>query len=377
MASNASTLLQRLRYWQGQALRSRDLNDQMAFEALLRAWHNRALHLLAYGIREGLEVTLDAAGKAVEVRPGLAYDAGGRELIVHQSQRFLLPQATIPLDGLILILSYRESASSFGRDISEACLPGCAPGDAATSLSWVPAGRFDPQHGVALRLLKPGPQLLPTFSLQRARPLARPRIGGGATLPGNTAWRLWRRESKTIEGSAEEPGAETPGGETIEANGEGGTTESGLVVVRKAPPAKAGATPAPAAHVLGLQVDVDTSAAGFTVVPCYQAWLEGDVWNPDLIDLFAEQYKGTQNSFEKVFWQLADGLVLLQLLELRFGHVYQPTASGFTYRLWFPQLTKWVHSGSLFEYLLLLAHQGRLAVAWVGIQEHGTAEAAP
>src|SRR5262249_23851380 len=49
--------LERLRYWQGQMLRSRDFRDQAAQQAELRWWHNRALHN-AYGVVAGLGVTL-------------------------------------------------------------------------------------------------------------------------------------------------------------------------------------------------------------------------------------------------------------------------------------------------------------------------------
>jgi hypothetical protein len=102
MAVDPAMLLQRLRYWQGQALRSRDLNDQVAFDALLRAWHNRALHSPAgesvYGVREGLAAALDAAEEAVEVQPGLAYDARGRALPLPAPLRLALPPA-LPAGG--------------------------------------------------------------------------------------------------------------------------------------------------------------------------------------------------------------------------------------------------------------------------------------
>jgi hypothetical protein len=42
--------IERLRYWQGQKLRSRDFRDQMEMAAQLRWWHNRALHQ-AFGVR--------------------------------------------------------------------------------------------------------------------------------------------------------------------------------------------------------------------------------------------------------------------------------------------------------------------------------------
>src|SRR6516225_2672470 len=47
--------LQRLRYWQGQMLRSRDFRDQLAIEGQLRCWHNRAMHN-AFGVASGFKV---------------------------------------------------------------------------------------------------------------------------------------------------------------------------------------------------------------------------------------------------------------------------------------------------------------------------------
>src|ERR1035438_517824 len=54
--------LERLRYWQGQMLRSRDFRDDGAIEAQRRWWHNRALHA-AFGINYGLQVAGDASSR--------------------------------------------------------------------------------------------------------------------------------------------------------------------------------------------------------------------------------------------------------------------------------------------------------------------------
>lgn len=321
-------LLQRLRYWQGQALRSRDLNDQMAFEDLVRIWHTRALHQ-AHGVRQGLEVALDVTVPAVIVSPGLAFDARGRELIVGQPRQLALPE--IPAGGLNLALSYRETGAACSKDLSAVCWPDNTPVDRVSRFSWLRPERFDPREAVALARLMPGPVLAPAFNAPRARPLAKPRTGHGSTIPGNTAWRLWEREIKG--------------------------------------PVFSDAGGSQRAQVLGLEVDVDTTATGFTASPCYQAWVEGDLWNPDLIDLIGQRFEEAQFSASTPLLRLGTGLALLQLLELRFGHVHQPTASGFTYRLWFPQISKWRRSQSLFEYLLLLAHQGELIVSWIGMQE--------
>lgn len=356
MTADPSTLLQRLRYWQGQALRSRDLNDQARFNALVQAWHNRALHQ-AYGIHEGLHVALDAATRAVTVQPGMAYDARGQALVLSRQQQFALPPEPIPLAGLALVLSSRELASS-EHDVAGACLPGVPPNRMTTQLAWHPANRFDARHGVVLAVVAPGPQLRPAFQPLRVRPLARPRISHGATLSGNTDWRVWQHGERPAPASAS-VGDVPDVGEVVTP---GGILLTEARAISRAPSARA------TARVLGLEVAVNTAAAGFSGVPCYSAWLEGDLWSPDLLDLFARQREPTFRAVEDSGWRLTDGLLLLQLLQLRFGHVHQPSASGFTYRLWFPQIAKWPQAEVLFEYLLLLTRQGRLAVAWVGMQ---------
>ena len=96
---------QRLRYWQGQMLKSRDFRDQATVVAQLRWWHNRALHN-AYGVREGLTVTPVEGRKFVRVMCGVAYDCYGRELILQTTREIPLP-ATGPQT---LLIRYRETA---------------------------------------------------------------------------------------------------------------------------------------------------------------------------------------------------------------------------------------------------------------------------
>src|ERR1700682_746080 len=85
--------LERLSYWQGQMLRSRDFRDDAAFEAQRRWWHNRALHS-AFGVSYGLHVTVDSStGEMIlTVGCGLAYDCFGRELILRQDRTAPPPQ---------------------------------------------------------------------------------------------------------------------------------------------------------------------------------------------------------------------------------------------------------------------------------------------
>ena len=57
MTHNRVDELQRLRYWQGQKLLSRDFRDQVSYESELRWWHNRALHN-AYGQNSGERIKI-------------------------------------------------------------------------------------------------------------------------------------------------------------------------------------------------------------------------------------------------------------------------------------------------------------------------------
>jgi hypothetical protein len=101
------------------------------------------------------------------------------------------------------------------------------------------------------------------------------------------------------------------------------------------------------------------------------------MWNPHVIDLLNERLRQSGAGLARKLAMFE----LLQLLELRFGHVYRPTATGFTYRIWFPRLVRWADPYSTATYLplvrqllLQMAQQGNLAVAWVGVQDAGAAQ---
>jgi hypothetical protein len=228
--------LQRLRYWQGQTLRSIDARDQDRFDALRRQLHNRALHSTA-GLAFGLAVKVaDDDRRAVEVACGLAYDSRGRELILQRARRIAAPQGP---NGLVLRL--RESS---GPSRASAC---CAPVDAGCSsadahlleqdveLAWVPFSSFEPADGVMLALFVDG-ALDEGFTPKQARPIARPRLARGETVKGDTPWEPWVVER---------------------ADGKGGIVS----------------------QVVGVQTHIDTSASGFTQTPRYVANLQTQAWD--------------------------------------------------------------------------------------------------
>lgn len=192
--------LERVRYWQGQLLASSDLRTQMSAVAELRRLHNRDVHS-AYGIAIGLTAG-DIKNGALPLTCGLAYDCSGRELMVPVDRQVPLPVPAITKPYLLTI-GYNA-----------------ALGD--STLEWRPQSMPVASDNVALARLIPGapdPQLDPDFRPVVARPLARPQIASGQTVPGDTAWESW--------------------------------DESGVS--------------------LGVQSDIDTSAAGFTSTPNYFA----------------------------------------------------------------------------------------------------------
>jgi hypothetical protein len=236
--------IERLRYWQGQTLRSRDLNDQLAYDASLRWWHNRAIHD-TWGVFFGLRPRVD--GQEVIVGPGLAYDCFGRELILSRSRGIALPRSG---EGQVWLLVLRAAAAA----------PGPRP---PVALVWTkPWPVLPPRFGVPLahgRLVAGAFRLEVSERRPSIRPVSRPRLGSGATVRGRTDWRAW-----TL------PRGSFPVG--------------------------------------GIEVRIDTTAAGFEHTPCYFASLQGDA-----------------------FARLGGRYVLVS-----FARVVQATPTSFVYSLWLP-----------------------------------------
>lgn len=301
--------LQRQRYWQGQRLRSRDLNDQLAAEAELSWWHNRAVHE-PYGVVEGLGLVAGPSPPphgppVLGLTAGLAYDAFGRalELAVGVNLRSPPAEPAAP-EGWILLLRRRTR---------EGPTEGCAAASAQApsgevELVWKPAPAVRFTDGVAvgrvkLRQLLQGDFFLWDFTFRRhlARPLARPVIGHGATLAGKTAWRQRQFPSST------------------------------------------------ALPLQGIEVTLDTSAFGFTEVPCYFAWLVG---GPLSIPSHGWA-TGPTPPVSAPLWLL--------------DRLTDEGTDRFTFSLWAPGL-----SPNLGPTLLDLARR-QLSVAWLGVERTTTA----
>lgn len=230
-----SRQLERVRYWQGQMLRSGDFHRQLATDAQLRAWHNRSLHS-AYGVTLGLQASAippTGAVTGVKVQPGAAYDCFGRVIILATDRIIPVPTTTGESSPpMVLFVRYREALEFKNpRDTEGACIT-CGPGVSSETLDfvWRPDALGAPSDGVPLaRITYDGgkPVFDSSFAPPGPRPLAKPYLAQGSTIPGSTAWQPWQ--------------VGTPGNE----------------------------------FSIGLQTTVDTSSAGFTQTPCYFAWLEG------------------------------------------------------------------------------------------------------
>jgi hypothetical protein len=266
MSQTEKRKLERVRYWQGQMLRSRDFNDIHAVEEQRRWWHNRALHN-AYGIHQDtpspFDVTLNGDQGPVTVSPGLAYDSFGRELILQTDQTVPLPTAMQDKDQFLLVIRYRMQQPNEGRDnLAGACYTDDAPPRPTfVEFEWKRPDQFRFMDGVPLITLvvdssaKHPLSLNPPTGAPSLRPLARPQLGSGSTVPGNTPWELWT---------------------------------SGSDLQRSQ-------------QVYGVQTTIDTSAAGFTESPCYFAWLQGNVFNAQTrllaVALFTSIAEESLNSF--------------------------------------------------------------------------------
>jgi hypothetical protein len=376
MATPTQPGIERRRYWQGQKLGSSDFRAQAEIETQLRAWHNRAMHN-AFGISQGLgakPIPERGSVTGFKVECGVAYDCFGRELLLQTASEVAVPQAdSQPLSSITLLLRYRETSEYLSKkEMGAACgLGTCGSSTETAEFLWklstevqssdgVPLARlnyestselqdaaainnltetqrsrlrYDKERklliykGVmsstardellgltsntafkeAVKKLFESSQEVPRvdngFLPVRTRRLARPRIGNGNTTPGGTEWEIW---AEVLINSRR---------------------------ARKTEP-------------IGVQVTIDTSAAGFTEQPCYFAWLEGELWSENKLQFFSAPL----------------------------GHIDNATTRQFRFRIWLPTIiaptaagARIINKGFETEFLNFARRQ-KLYVCWLGIQ---------
>jgi len=243
MTPAGATELNRIAFWQGQVLRASDFRTEIGTAEQLRWWHNRSLHN-TYGVRFGLDVSsvADAQGQAVLVSCGIAYDCFGRELLVSQTQRVPLPvvkEKDTAVRTLVVVWrdGHGERPCCEGRP--EPCWPATSSHEnGRIEFSWTMESDLHASDGVPIARLAPGgkTRLDPRFVAPASRPIARPLLASGETIPGNTPWEVWFEDFQDARGNLQR-------------------------------------------RALGMQTRIDTSAAGFTRLPRYFAQLQGPLWD--------------------------------------------------------------------------------------------------
>ena len=258
--------LERIRYWQGQVLRSRDFRNNQEVEEQRRWWHNRAEHR-AFGVSSGL--TPVAIGPeenitAVQIMPGLAYDCFGRELILEQPRIIPVP-ADASLDqftgSLILVMSYAATKAN-AHENSVCWTPGKTTPAVQVEFFWRPQESFRFEDGVPVAKVNYQPTSIRKLDIDffrpPPRPKSRPLIATGATIEGKTPWQTQHLASSATE------------------------------------------------TLIEVSVEVNTSSAGFTSVPCYFAWLEGPIVNPKTLEVSRVLLTGIRNEtadrFTFLYW---------------------------------------------------------------------------
>lgn len=310
--------LERVQYWQGQTLRARDFLDLQAVEAQRRWWHNRAVHN-AYGVAEGLKSLPNSAlseATGIIVSPGVSYDISGRELILERQQYVALP-VNLPPDQVVtwsLLMRYKPPQRRMRPDeIGEVCFnsPGSVVAGTAEFV-WKAGDRIDPAEGVSIVAVRFSKGRLlgrdPSFIQPAPVPVARPLLAAGATVPGSTPWTPWTVVFAQAQGESSGPAT------------------------------------------MGVQTWIDTSAAGFTQIPCYFAQLEGALWNPQ------------------------SG----QFVPALFQSIADESITGFMFRIWLPVRQDYVAELAPQERILepylfgVLAQQQKLYVSWIGCQKRAS-----
>jgi hypothetical protein len=240
--------LDRVLYWEGQMLRSGDFLDIQRVEAERRWWHNRAMHN-AFGVYLGLQISENQdVPNAIQITPGVAYDCAGRELLLECAATILYPLRELAAKEIrVLVMRHKRPATRRTTDAIAAVCCFCDGRSSSGNIAfvWVDEKRINVEDGVPLGVIRSVGTRRSFFQyvLRQRRALARPLVATGSTIPGNTAWQPWEYAPPSPLQAVELHLQETTSLE------------------------------------IGVQTTIDTSAAGFTVVPQYFAWLEGPIFN--------------------------------------------------------------------------------------------------
>ncbi len=207
MATAEPKNTQRVRYYDGQLLAARDLQEDLDCQSRMRGLHVRALHN-TWGIALGLGVQL-SAGDHLLAAPGLAYDCHGQELL--STDTFDLPVPDLPAAGLILVITKAQGGDASLLPTGSIC-PGSAfdPTLERPTFLWRQSDQVHLGDEIPLvRVYTESQEIHLDLSVRRyVRPIPRPHIGWGQVeIPlsllitdSNYYWQVSSGESQVILG---------------------------------------------------------------------------------------------------------------------------------------------------------------------------------
>lgn len=193
---NDQTDLYRQRYRQGQMFRSRDLSDQVEEEEQVRWWHNRAIHH-AYGIAYGCEAKKKpGATDTIAVKAGLAYDSFGRPLWFNSSVVVRVPIDLHNQEGTYVLFIHQLQQNGEGLVQRARCGETVESHASNAEFRWKSSGEFSIRDGVAVATvdLRFGGVIekLTHACVYRTRSDRHPYLVNGQTILGHTAWEAWK-----------------------------------------------------------------------------------------------------------------------------------------------------------------------------------------
>lgn len=224
--------LERITFFPGQRLHADDLGEVQTVDRELRWLHNRSLH--TWGIGAGFGVAGEAGDSTIAIDPGYGIDCAGREIILAETRTKPVPAVAGDAQGkaveYFLTAEYQADAQQPVRERRNGvCMPeGTVRLAEEPLIRW--KSRADLREGFELVLAQVwvrNCRLSRAVSLavrRSARPSEHPYISAGQTVGGATPWTAW----------------------------------------------------ADGATLLGVTVDVDTSAARFHATPHYMAHIVGE-----------------------------------------------------------------------------------------------------
>ena len=406
MTHNRVDELQRLRYWQGQKLLSRDFRDQASYESELRWWHNRALHN-AYGVSYGFQVALDDTH--VEINCGVGYDCYGRELILQVPKRMVVPEPDEKFEPVTLVANIAAADQHISsREVLMGTVD-CSPNRMTPTFQWKQSRCCQFVDGVPLA----------EISYEPSAPLE--SLPANVRFPPSPDQKVYYDAEKklliAIEGLTPEEEAElrklsddpafAAAIDKLVAADQRTPVLNAYFVQRRAraftrPRIGSGATVAgdtawdlwteiirdPAGHKvpadLGVQVTVDTSGAGFTETPCYFAWLQGTLWDQVHLNFFPVPIvhidRETYHRFRFRLWM--PSIIALIGARIRYANVDPDLSTGTTPLQ--PVNMRFLNRGTTANSAIAnaqtqprsfatdfvnFARQQKLSVCWMGIQE--------